>query len=378
MGSSSLQDAIDGVIDEVIERQLAGARGNLGIAGDVSPADVSGLASATTSSLGSFESDLRAQASARLAGFGVLQPLLENPEIEEIWVNQPNEVFIATSRGHERLTLDLSSDALASIIEKMLRASGRRLDRATPFVDASLPDGSRLHVIIPSLTRAHWSVNIRKFGRAIYHLDALRAAGTLTTSQLELLREAMAEGKNILVSGATQAGKTTLLCALLAELNRPDFGGQERLVSVEETFEIRCELADWVALQARQANLEGIGEVNLRRLIIEALRMRPTRLVVGEVRQAEALDLLIALNSGLPGLCTIHANSADDAVRKLATLPLLAGGNISRDFVVPTVAACVDFVVHCAQVQPGVRKVVEVRSVSLDAATGELVTSRVD
>lgn len=378
MGSSSLQDAIDGVIDEVIERQLAGARGNLGIAGDVSPADVSGLASATTSSLGSFESDLRAQASARLAGFGVLQPLLDNPEIEEIWVNQPNEVFIATSRGHERLTLDLSSDALASIIEKMLRASGRRLDRATPFVDASLPDGSRLHVIIPSLTRAHWSVNIRKFGRAIYNLDALRAAGTLTTSQLELLREAMAEGKNILVSGATQAGKTTLLCALLAELNRPDFGGQERLVSVEETFEIRCELADWVALQARQANLEGIGEVNLRRLIIEALRMRPTRLVVGEVRQAEALDLLIALNSGLPGLCTIHANSADDAVRKLATLPLLAGGNISRDFVVPTVAACVDFVVHCAQVQPGVRKVVEVRSVSLDAATGELVTSRVD
>ena len=378
MGSSSLQDAIDGVIDEVIERQLADARGNLGIAGDVSPADVSGLASATTSGLGSFESDLRAQASARLAGFGVLQPLIENPEIEEIWVNQPNEVFIATSLGHERLTLDLSSDALASIIEKMLRASGRRLDRATPFVDASLPDGSRLHVIIPSLTRAHWSVNIRKFGRAIYNLDALRAAGTLTTSQLELLREAMAEGKNILVSGATQAGKTTLLCALLAELNRPDFGGQERLVSVEETFEIRCELPDWVALQARQANLEGIGEVNLRRLIVEALRMRPTRLVVGEVRQAEALDLLIALNSGLPGLCTIHANSADDAVRKLATLPLLAGGNISRDFVVPTVAACVDYVVHCAQVQPGVRKVVEVRSVSLDAATGELVTSRVD
>ena len=364
MGETTLQATIDNVIDEVIERQLT----ELG----ASPS------SRAMSGVGSnFEADLRDEAAARLAGFGVLQPLLDDPAIEEVWINRPNEVFVATPTGHNRLNVELSAEQLAALVEKMLRASGRRLDRSTPFVDASLPDGSRLHVIIPSLTREHWSVNIRKFGGAILTLDALRRNGALTEAQQLVLRGAMLEGKSVLVSGATQAGKTTLLCAMLAELVRPEFEGQERLVSVEETFEIRSGLTDWVALQARQPNLEGVGEVNLRRLIVEALRMRPTRLVVGEVRQAEALDLLIALNSGLPGLCTIHANSAEDAVQKLATLPLLAGGNISRDFVVPTVAACVDYVVHCAQTSPGVRKVVEVCSVSLDTFQNRLVTSHV-
>lgn len=360
MIESTLRAAVESVIDEVIERELAG--GAFGLEG----VEVARL-----------EANLRKDASARVAGFGALQPLLDDPEIEEVWVNRPNEVFVATAGGHQRIDLELSADDLAALVEKMLRASGRRLDRSTPFVDASLPDGSRLHVIIPSLTRDHWSVNIRKFGGAILTLDDLRQIGSLTGAQHEVLRAAMSGGKNVLVSGATQAGKTTLLCAMLAELTRPEFEGQERLVSVEETFEIRSSLTDWVALQARQPNLEGIGEVSLRRLIVEALRMRPTRLVVGEVRQAEALDLLIALNSGLPGLCTIHANSGEDAVQKLATLPLLAGGNISRDFVVPTIASCVDFVVHCSQVSPGVRKVKEVRSVSLNEAGGGLVTTHV-
>ncbi len=355
MSDVTLQTTLESVIDEVIERQL----------------------SAGIETQSNFEANLRGEAAARLVGFGVLQAFLDDSEVEEIWVNRPNEVFIATATGHRRIELELSADALVAIIEKMLRTSGRRLDRSTPFVDASLPDGSRLHVIIPSLTKAHWSVNIRKFGGKILKLDDLRLSGSMTEAQHQVLKRAMFEGKNVLVSGATQAGKTTLLCALLAELTLPEFADQERLVSVEETFEIRTELRDWVALQARQANLEGIGEVNLRRLIVEALRMRPTRLVVGEVRQAEALDLLIALNSGLPGLCTIHANSAEDAVQKLATLPLLAGANISREFVVPTVASCIDFVVHCAQVAPAVRKVVEVRTISLDQATGRLVSAHV-
>ena len=359
MSEATLKASVATVIDEVIERELAA--GAFGVGAD--PATL--------------EANLRRDAYARVSGFGVLQPLLDDPAIEEVWVNRPNEVFVATATGHQRLDLQLSGDDLAAIVEKMLRASGRRLDRSTPFVDASLPDGSRLHVIIPSLTRAHWSVNIRKFGGDILTLDDLRQTGSLTDAQHQVLRDAMFAGKNVLVSGATQAGKTTLLCAMLAELTRPEFEGQERLVSVEETFEIRSALTDWVALQARQPNLEGVGEVSLRRLIVEVLRMRPTRLVVGEVRQAEALDLLIALNSGLPGLCTIHANSADDAVQKLATLPLLAAGNISRDFVVPTIAACIDLVVHCAQVSPGVRRVLEVRSVGIDAQGERLVTAHV-
>lgn len=357
--AGAVNQTVDDLIEAAVERELLRSTLNQTIGG----ADRD------------FESLVREETSRRLSGFGVLQPYLDDPLVEEIWVNQPNEIFVATPRGHQRIEVELSAEALAAIVEKMLRTSGRRLDRANPFVDASLPDGSRFHAIIPSLTKNHWSVNIRKFGGAILTLDDLRASATVSNRQQGFLRDAMREGANILVSGATQAGKTTLLCALLAELAREPIARNERLVSVEETFEIRCDLPDWVALQARQPNLEGIGEVNLRRLIVEALRMRPTRIVVGEVRQAEAFDLLIALNSGLPGLCTIHANSADDAVRKLATLPLLAGSNISQEFVTPTVASCIDYVVHCAQVSNGVRKVVEIKSVGFDDSTSQLFTT---
>ena len=163
------------------------------------------------------------------------------------------------------------------------------------------------------------------------------------------------DGLNILVSGATQAGKTTMLNALLS-VARPG----ERIVTVEETFELSLAARDVVAMQCRQASLEGTGEVNLRRLIKEALRMRPDRLVVGEVREAESLDLLIALNSGLPGACSIHANSAQDALAKLCTLPLLAGRNIDASFVMPTVAASIDMVVHCELDRHGQRRIREI------------------
>jgi len=239
MADASLQATIDFVIDEVIERELA-----------------QGLSAGR-------EVELRTDAAARLAGFGLLQQWLDDPEVEEIWVNQPSEVFVATAAGNIRHEVDLSAEALTSLVEKMLRTSGRRIDRSTPFVDASLPDGSRLHVIIPSLTRKHWSINIRKFGGRVFTLDDLKALGSATSQQVKVLRNAMHARKNILVSGATQAGKTTLLCALLADLAE-----DERLVSVEDTFEIRCDLPDWVALQTRQANLEGVGEVSLRRLIV--------------------------------------------------------------------------------------------------------------
>ncbi|MEY4366920.1 MAG: hypothetical protein RLZ28_335 [Actinomycetota bacterium] len=356
--TQTISQTVDEIIDEVVERELV-------LRASVAPIETGD----------DFESLIRDEAGLRMSGFGVLQQFIDDPAVEEVWVNQPNEVFIATARGHQRISVELSGQALAAIVEKMLRTSGRRLDRSAPFVDASLPDGSRLHAIIPSLTKKHWSVNIRKFGGAILNLDDLRESATVTPGEHAFLREAMRNGANMLVSGATQAGKTTLLCALLAELAREPLAFNERLVSIEETFEIRCDLPDWVALQARQPNLEGIGEVSLRRLIVEALRMRPTRIVVGEVRQAEAFDLLIALNSGLPGLCTIHANSADDAVRKLATLPLLAGSNISQEFVTPTVASCIDFVVHCAQVSAGVRRVVEIKSVHFDASSSQLITT---
>jgi pilus assembly protein CpaF len=157
----------------------------------------------------------------------------------------------------------------------------------------------------------------------------------------EKLKEIVLSRRNILVSGSTQAGKTTLLNALIAEI--PQY---ERVVTIEEVFELRCVLPDVVSLQTRSASLEGTGEITLRNLIKESLRMRPSRLVVGEIREAESLDLLIALNSGIPGMATIHGNSARDAVRKLQTLPLLAGENISSDFIAPTVARSIDYVIH--------------------------------
>jgi pilus assembly protein CpaF len=294
-------------------------------------------------------------------GYGLLQPYFDDESIEEVWINRPNELFIARSGVTERIFLALSADDISALVERMLRHSGRRLDRSSPFVDAALADGSRLHVIIPDIAREHWSVNIRKFPKDIWRLSELVERNVLTLQQARFLAGQIRVGKNILVAGATQAGKTTLLCSLLAETSPA-----KRLVTIEETFEIRAVNFDWVALQTRQANLEGRGEVTLRRLVKESLRMRPELLVVGEVREAESLDLLIAMNSGLAGMCTIHANSAAEAVQKLCTLPLLAGANISAEFVKATVASCLDIVIHCEMQSDGSRKVTEIASVEFD------------
>ena len=319
------------------------------------------------------EALMRRQAEDQLLGFGALQPLLDDDSIEEIWINSPNQVFVAVAGTSQQINLSFAAHELSTLVERMLRPTGRRLDRSSPFVDASLPDGSRLHVVIPDVTRAHWAINIRKFTPKILSLTDLGRSGSITQEQLRILRSAMAEGKNILVSGGTQSGKTTMLSALLAEVS-----GEERIISVEETFELRVNSADWVPMQTRQPNLEGVGEVSLRRLVKEALRMRPGRIVVGEVREAESLDLLIALNSGLPGACTIHANSAADAITKLCTLPLLAGQNISSTFVNPTVGSCIDLVAHCVLDASGKRRVSEICSVSWNKASAELMVERLD
>jgi len=292
---------------------------------------------------------------AALTGFGALQPFLDDPDIEEIWINAPSRVFVARDGVPELTTMVLTEREVRDLVERMLQASGRRVDLSSPFVDASLPDGSRLHVVIPDITQRFWSVNIRKFTRRIRDLTQLVALGALTQPAADFLRVCVRGGQNILVCGATQTGKTTLLNALLSAAPRT-----ERIITVEETFELSVAARDVVAMQCRQPSLEGTGEITLRRLIKESLRMRPDRLVVGEVREAESLDLLIALNSGLPGMCSIHANSARDALAKLSTLPLLAGRNIDSSFVLPTVAGCIDIVVHCEMDRHGRRRVTEI------------------
>lgn len=293
-----------------------------------------------------------------VAGFGPLQRHLDDPQVEEIWINEPGRVFVAR-RGRSELTNTiLTAGQVRDLVERMLKSSGRRVDLSTPFVDAMLPDGSRLHVVIPDITRQHWAVNIRKFVLTAHSLDELIALGSITTQAARFLEAAVASGLNIIIAGGTQAGKTTLLNCLTAAIP-----ARERVVTCEEVFELRVPLPDVVSMQTRQANLEGTGEVRLRRLVKEALRMRPQRIIVGEVRQEECLDLLIALNSGLPGMCTIHANSAREAVTKLCTLPLLAGENVGHSFVVPTVASSVDIVVHTRTDGQGHRRVGEIVAV---------------
>jgi len=299
------------------------------------------------------------QITNQISGFGLLQPLLDDPSIEEIWINEPGRIFVARNGKSQLTSVILGDVEVRGLVERMLASSGRRVDLSNPFVDATLPDGSRLHVAIPDITRKHWSVNIRKFIMGSKSLDGLVLANTLTDQAAAFLQACVVAGLNIVVSGATQAGKTTLMNALLNSAP-----SSERVITCEEVFELQLTSPDWVALQTRQASLEGTGEIPLRRLIKEALRMRPSRLVVGEVRQEEALDLLVAMNAGMPSMCSLHANGSREAVSKLCLLPMLAGSNVSAEFVVPTVASVVDILVHTALQPDGTRKVQQITSVT--------------
>jgi len=300
--------------------------------------------------------------------FGPLAPYMYDNEIEEIWINSPERIFIARAGKNELTNLLLTSEDVRNIVDRALMWSGRRLDLSHPFVDARLPDGSRLHVAIPEITPEHWAINIRKHLHRTLSLKDLAERAAMSDSMAALLGNSVKAGLNILVSGATQAGKTTLLNALVSAIPV-----QERVITIEEVFELKPNLPDVVSLQTRAPNLQGEGEIPLRRLIKESLRMRPSRIIVGEVREAEALDLLIALNSGLPGMGTIHANSTRDAIVKLQTLPLLAGENISQKFVGPTVAAAIDLVIQIALDAEGERRIVEI-----SAVTGRFENDRIE
>jgi pilus assembly protein CpaF len=291
--------------------------------------------------------------------FGPLAQFMHDETVEEIWINTPERIFIARAGKSELTNLLLTTTEVHNIVERALMWSGRRLDLSHPFVDARMPDGSRLHVTIPEITAEHWAVNIRKHLLRHLNLTDLISRGVLTEKIAQLLKYSVHAGLNILVSGATQSGKTTMLNALASSIPV-----SERVITIEEVFELKPNLPDVVQMQTRSANLQGSGEIPLRRLIKESLRMRPSRIIVGEVREAEALDLLIALNSGLPGMGTLHANSPKDAIIKLQTLPLLAGENISHKFIAPTVASAIDLVVQVSLGHDGTRRVMEIARVT--------------
>jgi len=291
--------------------------------------------------------------------FGPIAEFISDPTVEEIWINSPERIFIARAGKSYLTNLVLTSETVRELVDRTLLWSGRRLDLSQPFVDAQLPDGSRLHVVIPEITAEHWAVNIRKHLLRHLGLKDLAKLGVMTDEIAAQLTGAVKSGLNILVSGGTQAGKTTLLNALASEIPL-----SQRVITIEEVFELKPNIPDLVQMQTRGANLQGDGAIPLRKLIKEALRMRPSRIIVGEVREAEALDLLIALNSGLPGMGTLHANSARDAITKLQTLPLLAGENISHKFIAPSVASAVDLVIQVSIANNGTRRIVEIAQVT--------------
>ena len=303
---------------------------------------------------------------------GPLQKFLEEDSVEEIWINGPNRIFLARHGKSELAPLIISSQEIRDIVERMLAWSGRRVDLSQPFVDARLPNGARLHVVIPDITSEYWTVNIRKKAIPAFALNDLVAAESISDDVAGLLRILVNSGGNLLISGATQAGKTTVLNCLLGELPV-----SARLITIEEVFELTPRVADHVGLQTRQPNLEGAGEVNLRMLVKESLRMRPTHLVIGEVRGAESLDLLLALNSGVPGMASIHANSSLDALKKLSALPLLAGINIGHPFAIDAVRSNIDAVIHCAKDSHGVRRIIDISLVEKESSNSRLQTNSV-
>ncbi len=316
-----------------------------------------------------FTEKLPQKEAAKELPYGPLQVLLDDSEIEEIWINSPQRIFIARKGKSQLTNIVLTSDEVKALMDRILLWSGKRIDLSQPFVDARLPDGSRLHIAIPEITSEHWAINIRKHlyrGKSISDLIDLNV---MSNEIAEFLKDAVERRLNILVSGSTQAGKTTLLNALVSSIPVT-----ERVITIEEVFELKPKLPDCVALQTRGENLDGSGEIGIRRLIKESLRMRPSRIVIGEIREAESLDLLIALNSGIPGMATIHANSAEEAIRKLQTLPLLAGENITQDFLTPTVARAIDIVVHVGMDSDGERRVLQLLAVG-DRTEGSHIDS---
>lgn len=286
-----------------------------------------------------------------IAGAGPLEGLLELPGVTDVLVNAPDSVWCDRGNGLERTAVRFPDEqSVRRLAQRMAALAGRRLDDASPYVDARLPDGSRLHAVIPPVARQGTCISLRVPSRRAFTLGSLVAMGTMPAAAVPWLQQIVAARVAFLVSGGTGAGKTTLLATLLALVPV-----NERLLIVEDSSELDPPHPHVVKLESRPANIEGAGEVRLRDLVRQALRMRPDRLVVGEVRGAEVVDMMAALNTGHEGGCgTIHANSATDVPARLESLALAAG--LPRFALHAQVAAGLDAVIHVAR-GPGGRRV---------------------
>jgi pilus assembly protein CpaF len=299
--------------------------------------------------------DLTRAVRAELTGAGPLDGLLADPDVSDVLVNGPHEVWVDRGDGLEPATVELADEAaVRRLAQRLAAAAGRRLDAASPTVDARLRDGTRLHAVLPPVSPDGTLISLRAARRRAFAMADLVARGTVTVESAELLRQLVATRRSFLVTGGTGTGKTTLLSTLLSLVDP-----RERLVLAEDCGELRPVHPHVVRLEARAPNVEGRGEVDLRSLVRQALRMRPDRLVVGEVRGAEVVELLAALNTGHDGGCgTLHANAPGAVPARVEALGLAAG--LGRQAVHSQLAAGLDAVVHLARDRSGRRRVAEV------------------
>ena len=295
-----------------------------------------------------------------IVGLGPLEQLLRDPAVTEVMVNGPERVYIEREGRIERVSLTLEGDAaVRHLIDRVVAPLGLHVDESRPWVDARLPDGSRVHAIIPPLAVSGPTLTIRRFSRRPMSGADLIGRGTLDDGMLTLLRDAVRERKNLLVCGGAGAGKTTLLGVLSSFIPTG-----ERIITIEDAAELRLAQEHVVSLETRPPNLEGRGEVSVRDLVRNALRMRPDRIVVGEVRGAEAFDMLQAMNTGHTGsMSTVHANGARDALARLEAMVLMAGTGLPLDAVREQIASAIHLVVHMVRSPGGSRRVTEVLQV---------------
>jgi pilus assembly protein CpaF len=346
----ALEELAHSLRRRLVERARDGGAGPGGV-----EAQAARLVEAEASALDAETREVLAARIVRLAtGLGPLEPLLADPSVDEVMVNGPSEVWVERRGRVERASAEFGSEAeLLHAIERVLAPLGRRVDEASPMCDARLPDGSRVNVVVPPLAVDGACMTIRRFRPHGFSLEDLVANGTMPLAVAEFLAACVRVKASVLVSGGTGSGKTTTLNALSGAI--PD---GERIVTVEDAAELALRQEHVVRLEARPPNVEGRGEVTIRALVRNALRMRPDRIVVGEVRGGEALDMLSALTTGHEGsLTTVHATSASEALRRIETLALMAGVGLPHEAIRDQVGAAIELVVHQRRMPDGSRAV---------------------
>lgn len=306
---------------------------------------------------------------ADVLGYGPLEPLLADPSVTEIMVNRHDQIYVERrGRLHESAFRFTSESQLRRVIERIVAKVGRRIDESSPLVDARLEDGSRVNAIIPPLAVNGASLTIRKFASTPYTVEDLVAFGTLTREVATVLDAAVRAKLNVLVSGGTGTGKTTLLNVLSAFIP-----SDERIITIEDAVELQLQQNHVVRLESRPPNIEGRGEITIRDLVRNSLRMRPDRIVVGEVRGAESLDMLQAMNTGHEGsISTVHANSPRDAVSRMETLVLMAGMDLPLRAIREQIASAIDLIVQIGRHKDGVRRITHVTEVH--GMEGDIIT----